>query len=126
MPGGQLPQVIVGCVAVLPLQQHTRWRKGVINGQHDARTSMPRPPKKSSIDIALIGAGTLGTALATQLHKRGYRITEIVSRDDAGSLRRARNLAKHVGAEAEAISKAEFGAKLVWICVPDDAVSTVA
>jgi len=87
---------------------------------------MPRPPKKSCIDIALIGAGTLGTALATQLRKRGYRITKIISRDDARSLRRARNLANHVGAEAEAISTAEFGAKLVWICVPDDAVSLVA
>ena len=46
--------------------------------------------KSKELDIAIVGAGTLGTALAYALHQSGYRVTEIVTRDQPHSLRRAR------------------------------------
>ena len=87
---------------------------------------MPPSQKKKSLDIAMIGAGTLATALAAALHHRGYRITEIVSRDNPQSRGRAGTLAKRVGARAVTFREAEFVARITWICVPDDAISSVA
>src|SRR5262249_50662027 len=82
--------------------------------------------RKRPFDIAIIGAGTLATALAAALRRSGYRITEIVSRDNTQSLFRARKLAKRVGARAVYLREARFAAKVVWICVPDDAIAGLA
>jgi len=82
---------------------------------------MPR-----SIEITIIGAGTLATALAIAFRRRGHRITEIVSRNRPQSLLRARRLAKRVGARAATLREARFRAQVTWICVPDDAISEVA
>ena len=87
---------------------------------------MPRSTIKSSISIAIIGAGTFATALARALRRHRYDITEIVSRDNPDSLRRARALGKAVGAKAASVHNARFSAKVSWLCVPDDAVSSVA
>lgn len=87
---------------------------------------MPSSQKKKSLDIAIIGAGTLATALAAALHRRGYRVTEVVSRDNRQSRSRAGALAKRVGARAVTFREAEFVARITWICVPDDAISPVA
>src|SRR5579864_6205386 len=77
-------------------------------------------------DVAIIGAGTLGTALALALRKQNLRIAEIVARDRASSLRRARTLAARVGARATTLSNAALSPRILWICVPDDAISEVA
>ena len=82
--------------------------------------------KNNQSDIAIVGAGTLATALVRALHQSGYHITEIVSRDQSQSLRRARALAKQVHASATTLSKAELSARITWICVPDDSISEVA
>lgn len=82
--------------------------------------------RKQPLDIAIIGAGTLASALGTALQRSGYRITEIVSRDTAQSLSRARKLAKRVRARAVCLREAELAAKIIWICVPDDAISGLA
>ena len=82
---------------------------------------MPR-----SIEITIIGAGTLATALAIAFRHRGHRITEIVSRNRPQSLSRARKLAKRVGARAATLREAHFAAQVTWICVPDDAILEVA
>ena len=50
--------------------------------------------------IAIIGPGRLGSALAQELRRSGYRITEIVSRNSIASRRKARVLAKKVHAVA--------------------------
>src|SRR5690348_12363314 len=79
-----------------------------------------------SIDIAIVGAGTLAKALATALRRHGHRINEIVSRNNSQSLSRARKLAKRVGARAVTLREARFAAKVTWICVPDDVIFDVA
>jgi predicted short-subunit dehydrogenase-like oxidoreductase (DUF2520 family) len=82
--------------------------------------------KSKELDIEIVGAGTLGTALAYALHQSGYRISEIVTRDQPQSLRRARALANRVHASARTLSKAQLSARITWICVPDDSISEVA
>jgi predicted short-subunit dehydrogenase-like oxidoreductase (DUF2520 family) len=78
------------------------------------------------LDIAIVGAGTLGTALGYALHQSGYRVSEIVTRDQPQSLRRARAFANRVHASATTLSKAQLRARITWICVPDDSISEVA
>src|SRR4051794_40976906 len=82
--------------------------------------------KSKELDIAIVGAGTLGTALAYALHQSGYRVTEIVTRDQPHSLRRARVFANRLHASATTLSKAQLSARITWICVPDDSISEVA
>lgn len=86
------------------------------------------PPKSNTkkLDVAIIGAGTLASALARALHAKGYRISEIVTRSNPQSLRRARMLATEIQSSATAIKAAELSAGIVWICVPDDAIATLA
>ena len=77
-------------------------------------------------DVAIVGAGTLATAFALALRKQNFRITEIISREGAASLRRAQALAARIGAREVPMSGAGLAAKIVWICVPDDAISEVS
>jgi len=73
--------------------------------------------------IAIIGAGRLGSALATFLQMAGYRITEIVSRRASSS---SRSLAKLVGAVVTRYKTAALDAGVVWFCVPDAQITTAA
>jgi predicted short-subunit dehydrogenase-like oxidoreductase (DUF2520 family) len=84
------------------------------------------PSTRKLPNIAIVGAGTLASALALALRQQKFRITEIISRDAADSLQRARGLATRVNARAVPLSKAVVDAKVLWICVPDDAISEVA
>src|SRR5215472_8161958 len=70
--------------------------------------------------IAIVGAGRLGKALAVQLKRAGYTISEIISRNTTGaSKRKARDLARKVGTHCSTSSNAHLDADLVWFCVPD-------
>jgi predicted short-subunit dehydrogenase-like oxidoreductase (DUF2520 family) len=69
--------------------------------------------------VAIVGAGSLATALACALRQSGYIIAEIISRDSAPSRRRARALAAKVGARAVTVPDASLMATLLWFCVPD-------
>jgi predicted short-subunit dehydrogenase-like oxidoreductase (DUF2520 family) len=71
-----------------------------------------------------VGAGNLGSALALSLRAAGYVVSEIVSRKE--SSRRARGLARRVGARATIIRKPEITAEVVWLCVPDGAIASSA
>jgi predicted short-subunit dehydrogenase-like oxidoreductase (DUF2520 family) len=77
-------------------------------------------------EVAIIGAGTLASALARALHAKGYRISEIVARSNPQSLRRARMLANRIQGSAATIKAAELSADIVWVCVPDDAIASLA
>lgn len=70
-------------------------------------------------NIAIVGAGSLGSALATSLHKAGHRVAEIVARPKAASRRRAQSLAKRVGARVVMIGKDLIQSDVVWLLVPD-------
>lgn len=82
--------------------------------------------RKQSVDATIIGAGTLASALAVALHRSGHRVAEIVSRNNAQSLSKARKLARRVGARAIPLREALFVTRTTWICVPDDVISEVA
>jgi predicted short-subunit dehydrogenase-like oxidoreductase (DUF2520 family) len=77
-------------------------------------------------EVAIVGAGSLATALACALRQSGYIITEIISRDSAHSRRRARALAARVEARAVTVSAASLKATLLWFCVPDREVHRAA
>lgn len=64
--------------------------------------------------------------LAMRLHQAGFVIDQIVFRNSRSSRRRARVLARKVGARAVAIARVKIEADLVWLCVPDDAIVQVA
>ena len=87
---------------------------------------MARAKTNPRIAISIVGAGTLATALGVALRQSGFRIAEVVSRDKPESVRRARSLAKRVGARAATLSRARFDARMIWICVPDDYIGQVA
>lgn len=76
--------------------------------------------------VAIVGAGSLARSLAPALRKSGSTITEIICRDAPSSRRRAQRLAKEVGASACTVQKARLGADLLWLCVPDREIRTVA
>lgn len=82
---------------------------------------MPSQPR-----VAIVGAGRLAKTLAPALRDAGYGITEIIARDSRASRRRAQLLARRVGARAEASHSARRGAQLLWLCVPDREVGSVA
>ena len=82
--------------------------------------------KNQKDEIAIVGAGTLASALARAFHSKGYRISEILSRSNPQSLRRARVLASEIQSSATTAQAAELSARIVWICVPDDAIASVA
>ena len=69
--------------------------------------------------VAIVGAGSLATFLATALHQAGFTISEIVVRDAPPSRRRGRALAQKVDAQAVTALSATLDATLLWLCVPD-------
>ena len=87
---------------------------------------MSRKSKIKKPTVALVGAGSLATFLATALHQAGFTITEILARDSPQSLQRARALARKVGARAATIRTAELDASLLWFCVPDREIRRAA
>jgi predicted short-subunit dehydrogenase-like oxidoreductase (DUF2520 family) len=82
--------------------------------------------KARSPRIAIMGTGKLGTALAVSLRSAGYSITEIVSRAGKSSRQRAAALSRRVGARASILGENSLDAELVWLCVPDGAISSCA
>ncbi|MFY9790457.1 MAG: DUF2520 domain-containing protein [Candidatus Sulfotelmatobacter sp.] len=90
---------------------------------------MPKRPVAKRVvkpHIAIVGAGSLGSSLALALHDAGYVIDEIISRETAASLRKARRLAAQIGASAARLTQARVRAGVVWFCVPDGAIASSA
>ena len=76
------------------------------------------------LGVAIIGAGALGSVLARRLAARGYVVEAVLSRTAA----RARALAAQVKAPLASAVLEDLPAqvRLVFCCVPDDAVGAVA
>jgi predicted short-subunit dehydrogenase-like oxidoreductase (DUF2520 family) len=81
---------------------------------------------KARRTITLVGPGNLARVLGLALHAAGYTIREIVSRDAPESRKRARALARQVGARAVSYAHAQLGADIIWLCVSDDAIFPTA
>lgn len=84
---------------------------------------LPAVPSKPK--IAIVGSGRLGSALARELAQADYSITEVISRDNPGSLRKARKVAKSVHARTATTETANYAANLIWLCVPDREIACV-
>jgi len=76
--------------------------------------------------ITVIGAGNLARVLGLALHTAGYSIEEIVSRDASESRKRARALARQVGARVATYATARLDADIIWLCVSDDVIFPTA
>jgi predicted short-subunit dehydrogenase-like oxidoreductase (DUF2520 family) len=76
--------------------------------------------------VAVVGAGNLARALAVSLHRAGYRIDSVISRDGRTSLKHARELAKKIASRTTLVGEATISADVVWLCVPDAAIRDVA
>jgi predicted short-subunit dehydrogenase-like oxidoreductase (DUF2520 family) len=73
--------------------------------------------------LAIVGSGRLGSALALELTRAGYRITVIIPGNSRSSRRKAQLLAKQVQARWGA---ATLEADLIWFCVPDREIARAA
>jgi predicted short-subunit dehydrogenase-like oxidoreductase (DUF2520 family) len=86
-----------------------------------ARRSNPR-----LTSITLIGAGNLAQAMGPALRKAGFRMVQVVARDNPESLRRARALARKIGAAAIRLEDETPAADVIWLCHTDDALASTA
>ena len=75
--------------------------------------------------VAIVGPGRLGSALALELRRAQYRITEIVSGDSRASRRKGRALARKVQATWRATGP-RLDADVIWFCVPDREIARAA
>ncbi len=76
--------------------------------------------------VAIVGPGRLGTAIAVSLARSGYRISEIISRQDRKSLAATRRLLRRVGGHAAHTRSARLDPDLIWFCVPDSKIADAA
>jgi predicted short-subunit dehydrogenase-like oxidoreductase (DUF2520 family) len=81
---------------------------------------MARKPR-----IAIVGPGRLGSALAVELTRAGYRISDIVSGKSSESRRNGRALAKLAHSRVVVAGDGLDG-DLVWFCVPDREIARAA
>ena len=91
---------------------------------HDQTTTTRRASRRPA--ITLIGPGNLARVLGLALHAAGYTVDEIVSRDAPDSRKRARALARQVGARAATYADARLASDIIWLCVSDDAIAPTA
>jgi predicted short-subunit dehydrogenase-like oxidoreductase (DUF2520 family) len=76
--------------------------------------------------IAIVGPGRLGSALAMALRQGGYRISEVVSKEDSRSRRKAQLLARSLGGARAVTADSPLSGNLVWIAVPDRKIAPAA
>jgi predicted short-subunit dehydrogenase-like oxidoreductase (DUF2520 family) len=84
------------------------------------------PGMSAKPHIAIVGAGNLASSLAVSLRAVGYEIEQIIARESAASMRRARRLAREIGASAARAARARIRSNVVWFCVPDAAIASAA
>ncbi|HEY87626.1 MAG TPA: DUF2520 domain-containing protein [Dehalococcoidia bacterium] len=74
------------------------------------------------VKLGFIGAGTVGSALATRLSSKGYQVVAVSSRDQTS----ARNLARSINCRAfDNNQDVTDAAELVFITTPDDVIAAV-
>jgi predicted short-subunit dehydrogenase-like oxidoreductase (DUF2520 family) len=73
--------------------------------------------------LGIIGAGTVGTALAVRLNRAGYAITAVASRTIASAERLAQTTGS--GQVYDTLQNVADNADLVFITTPDDAIAVV-
>src|ERR1700722_3028802 len=84
------------------------------------------PDMRARSSIAIVGAGSLAAAVAVSLRRMGYEIETVITRPRAASLRKARSLAREVGARVGSSPPLSLHAEVVWFCVPDAEIARTA
>jgi predicted short-subunit dehydrogenase-like oxidoreductase (DUF2520 family) len=79
-----------------------------------------------ALTVSIVGAGNLGTALASTLPKAGCQVKVIATRATSGNQRHTRVLVRKLQARQVELGKEPLDTALVWITVPDDSISLVA
>jgi predicted short-subunit dehydrogenase-like oxidoreductase (DUF2520 family) len=74
--------------------------------------------------IGIIGAGTVGTALAYRLSRKGYQIASVASRSRSSALRLIQMVGS--GQPYDTLQGVVDNADFVFVTTPDDAIPTVA
>ncbi len=90
-----------------------------------AQRSAILPGMSERPKIAIVGSGNLGRALAISLERAGYVIETIVRGRTQSSLKRARALARKVGADVRSDLHGSK-ATVVWVCVPDSRIASAS
>jgi predicted short-subunit dehydrogenase-like oxidoreductase (DUF2520 family) len=76
--------------------------------------------------ICIVGPGRLGSALAINLSRAGWKVERLLVRKGGTKSRKVARLARQVGARVAGLGESPAGSGLVWITVPDDAIAAVA
>jgi predicted short-subunit dehydrogenase-like oxidoreductase (DUF2520 family) len=76
--------------------------------------AVPRKPR-----VAIVGVGSLGSALALLLCDAGFQVDELIVKDASSSRRRVLDLARKLGAQVGLMSRPSLRADLIWLTVPD-------
>lgn len=97
-----------------------------IRSQNPEANSAILPRMAGLPEIAIVGAGNLGSALAASLRRSGYVIEAIIARSSRASQRKAQSLAKEVGAQVLSDPSGVLRANLIWFCVPDAEIAQAA
>jgi predicted short-subunit dehydrogenase-like oxidoreductase (DUF2520 family) len=84
------------------------------------------PRRSRRPEIAIVGAGNLGSALTISLANTQYRVGEVISRDSKSSRRKASALARRIGARAISLNGDEIRSQIVWLCIPDREIEACA
>jgi predicted short-subunit dehydrogenase-like oxidoreductase (DUF2520 family) len=82
-------------------------------------------PMAGKPQIAIIGAGNLGSALAVSLRRSGYVIEAVMTRSSRASLCKAWSLARQLDAVV-LTDPPSLRANLIWFCVPDAEIAHAA
>jgi predicted short-subunit dehydrogenase-like oxidoreductase (DUF2520 family) len=83
--------------------------------------------KRASVggrSVTIVGLGRLGSALALALHGAGVSVGELVVRGTPDASQR--KLARAVGARISAWRDADLDADLIWLCVADGEIGSLA
>jgi len=88
--------------------------------------AVPKQAAKRRPTISIIGPGNLGTALAVTLSAAGYKVHSIAIRRGSKGTRRAKALARQIGAQITEPGKRPLISDIVWITVSDDSIAAVA
>lgn len=83
------------------------------------------PGRMAKPQIAIVGPGNLGTALAVSLRNAEFTIEVVVAHSRGESLKKGQSLARRVGAHAT-VDLTGVEAELIWLCVPDSEIARTA
>ena len=84
------------------------------------------PGMRGKPRIAIVGAGNLASALGVSLRRAQYVIEAVIPRTRVGSVKKARSLAREVGARVWSGPPPDLNAEVVWFCVPDAEIARAA